>query len=207
MQRSAAERQFSCLFNTISANSFYIWLIFSFYQNNSTCNAIFCLTSCRTRCQVQSAVFKIYSYCTNGLNFAPQLYRNTHANICYSCLSVCHWTSPALSAFAQLAVAKPPRLLDSYGLGAVISLLRPRQNKESPKFKCYHWCMTELTMCLLRATRLKTRAWILLNFLPWSLLELYHLNFINNKIQTCLGTDRLLWRYKTEHMCRPMKLD
>ena len=63
-----------------------------FYQNNSTCNAIFCLTSCRTRCQVQSAVFKIYSYCINGLNVAPQLYRNTvtHAYIYYSCLSVCH---------------------------------------------------------------------------------------------------------------------
>ena len=137
MQRSAAERQFSCLFNTISANSFYIWLIFSFYQNNSTCNAIFCLTSCRTRCQVQSAVFKIYSYCTNGLNFAPQLYRNTHANICYSCLSVCHWTSLAFSLrwvrLLNFAVAKPPRLLDSYGLGAVISLLRPPSKQRKSK--------------------------------------------------------------------------
>ena len=112
-----------------------------FYQNNSTCNAIFCLTSCRTRCQVQSAVFKIYSYCINGLNFAPQLYRNTHANIYYSCLSVCHWTSLAFSLrwvrLLNFAVAKPPRLLDSYGLGAVISLLRPSPNKESSKFKCY----------------------------------------------------------------------
>ena len=36
----------------------------------------------------------------------------------------------------NLAVAKPPCLLDSYGLGAVISLLRPSPNKESPKFKC-----------------------------------------------------------------------
>ena len=163
-----------------------------FYQKNFTCNAIFCLTSCRTRCQVQSAVFKSYSYCINGLNFAPQLYRNTvtHAYIYYSCLSVCHRISFAFSLrwvrLLNFAVAKPPRLLDSYGLGAVISLLRPSQNKESPKFKCFHWCMTELTMCLLRATRLKTRAWILLIFLPWSLLELYHLNFINNKIQTCL---------------------
>ena len=61
-----------------------------FYQNIFTYNAIFCLTSCRTRCQVQSAVFKIYSYCINGLNFAPQLYRNTvtHAYIYHSCLSV-----------------------------------------------------------------------------------------------------------------------
>ena len=98
-----------------------------------------------------------------------QLYRNTHANIYYSCLSVCHWTSLAFSLrwvrWLNLPVAKPPSLLDSYVLGAVISLLRPSPNKESPKFKCYHWCMTELTMCLLRATRLKTRAWILLNFL------------------------------------------
>ena len=155
LQQNASFRAFSTQFRQ---KVLYLTYFQLFYQNNSTCNAIFCLTSCRTRCQVQSAVFKSYSYCINGLNFAPQLYRNTHANIYYSCLSVCHWTSLAFSLrwvrLLNFAVAKPPRLLDSYGLGAVISLLRPSQNKESPKVKCYQWCMTELTMCLLRATRL-----------------------------------------------------
>ena len=79
------------------------------YRNNSTCNVIFCLTSCRTRCQVQSDVFKIYSYCINGLNFAPQLHSFKHLlqllislSLNFPCIQ------SALSAFAQLCCCKTP---------------------------------------------------------------------------------------------------